>query len=104
MLAGRRSGCLEQYWQLDAGSLKGDNNDIASGVPLEPCNTAMQYSHAGIFRYFDVNGASCTMIFAPNPSLCSKFYTWNSSCMPVVKFFVCLDFGRKSSFGKRLMM
>jgi len=44
MLAGRRSGCLEQYWQLDAGSLKGDNNDIASGVPLEPCNTAMQES------------------------------------------------------------
>jgi hypothetical protein len=51
MSAGRRSGCLE-HWQLDAGSLKGDNNDIPPSVPLR----AMQYSHVGTFRYCDVNG------------------------------------------------
>ena len=40
--------------------------------------------------------------FRPNSALCSKFYPRNISYMPVVKFFACLDFDRKSYFCKRL--
>jgi hypothetical protein len=34
----------------------------------------------------------------PNSALCSKFYPQNINYMPVVKFFACLDFERKSTF------
>jgi hypothetical protein len=40
--------------------------------------------------------------FRPNSALCSKFYPRNINYMPVVKFFACLDFERKSKFCKRL--
>jgi hypothetical protein len=40
--------------------------------------------------------------FRPNSALCSKFYPQNINYMPVVKFFACLDFERKSTFCKRL--
>jgi hypothetical protein len=41
--------------------------------------------------------------FRPNSALCSKFYPWNIDYVPVVKFFACLDFERKSTFCKRLL-
>ncbi|HSL41383.1 MAG TPA: hypothetical protein VK857_13495, partial [Desulforhopalus sp.] len=40
--------------------------------------------------------------FRPTSALYSKFYPWNINHMPVVKFFACLDFERKSMFCKRL--
>ena len=42
------------------------------------------------------------MIFSPKLCVILKIYPRNINYMPAVKFFVCLDFERKSSFCKRL--
>jgi hypothetical protein len=42
------------------------------------------------------------MIFSPNLFVMLKILSCNINYMPAVKFFTCLDFGRKSSFYKRL--
>jgi len=39
-------------------------------------------------------GGCPKMPFFPNSSLYSKNYSWNINHMPVVIFFVCLDFGK----------
>jgi hypothetical protein len=43
------------------------------------------------------------LLFCSRSALCSKFYPGNINYMPVVKFFACLYFERKSTFCKRLL-
>ncbi len=45
---------------------------------------------------FLIQGNLEKLYLRPTSALCSKFYPRNINSMPVVKFFACLDFERKS--------